>query len=106
MGKIRGARICPKQGCPNDMPCAEHARPAWEGSTRRERLPSNWNTIRRRILKRDRHQCQAPGCRAKATEVDHVINNDDDSPENLQSLCSPCHRKKTQAEAQAGRTNA
>lgn len=105
MPKIRGARICPTQGCPNDMPCTEHTRTPWATSNRRERLPNGWAKLRARILRRDRYRCQTQGCRARATEVDHVINNDDHDPTNLQSLCSPCHLKKTLAEAQAGRRN-
>ena len=103
MPKVRGARICPKHGCPNDMPCEEHQRKAWEGSTRADRLPSNWDSIRRFVLRRDNYECQWPGCRATATEVDHVIPNDDHSPANLQSLCKPHHQRKTLAEAQAAR---
>lgn len=103
MSKMRGARICPTHGCPNDMPCEAHQRKAWEGSTRAERLPSNWSAIRRRILRRDGYRCQASGCGARATEVDHIIPNDDHSPENLQSLCSPHHLEKTLAEAAAAR---
>lgn len=101
--KMRGARICPTHGCPNDMPCTEHARKAWAGSTRAQRRPDGWKALRLRVLRRDAYRCQAPGCPAKATEVDHVIPNDDHDMANLQSLCTSCHSKKTQAEAAAAR---
>lgn len=58
-----------------------------------------------RILRRDGHLCQLaiPGlCLVVATEVDHIVNNDDHSPANLQAVCAPCHRAKTKQEARAG----
>jgi 5-methylcytosine-specific restriction protein A len=103
IGKIRGARICPTHGCPNDMPCDEHKPKAWATSTRRERLPSNWSSIVRFIKRRDKGQCQWPGCQAKGTEVDHVIPNDDDDLTNLWLLCTDHHKAKTQSEAAQAR---
>lgn len=46
------------------------------------------------------------GCLVAATEVDHVIpiaQGGTDDPNNLQSTCSACHRRKTQHEAAASR---
>ena len=103
MGKMRGVRVCPTHGCPNDIPCTEHARVPWEGSTRASRLPKGWAKLRLRVLRRDRYRCQWPGCTSKATEVDHVTPNDDDAMTNLQSLCSSCHGKKSRAEAAQAR---
>lgn len=80
---------------------------AWQGSTRRARLPTNWNTTRQRILDRDGHRCtwieQGQRCLLEAKEVDHITNTDDHSDSNLRSLCSPHHRAKTQAESAAAR---
>ena len=47
-------------------------------------------------------------CGQPAAEVDHITpltlgGTDDDA--NLQALCTPCHRTKTQAEARAGRAD-
>lgn len=51
--------------------------------------------------------CEQPGCRALATEVDHIQGVGDGGERydwtNLQSLCTPCHERKTLAEAQAAR---
>jgi 5-methylcytosine-specific restriction endonuclease McrA len=51
---------------------------------------------RRKVLARDRHRCQAPGCEhTKFLEVHHVKSRADgggNKLENLISLCSACHR--------------
>ncbi len=51
---------------------------------------------RRKVLARDRHRCQAPGCEhTKFLEVHHIQPRTDgggNDPENLITLCSACHR--------------
>lgn len=64
-----------------------------------------WRRKRDRILARDCHQCQP--CRRKgfvvlADEVDHIValsegGTDDES--NLEAICNPCHKDKTQRES-------
>lgn len=65
-----------------------------------------WQKQRERILKRDAGLCQpcmrrghvTPNCRA----VDHITNKAQgggDNDENLQTICPPCHKAKTAAEA-------
>jgi 5-methylcytosine-specific restriction endonuclease McrA len=81
---------------------------AWEGSDRRARLPGDWALRRIRVLRRDAYRCQAKGatgrpCGAPANEVDHIVRGDNHAYENLQAICRECHKKKTQAEAQAAR---
>ena len=100
---------------------------AWDHSTRRARLPGNWQKLRREILSTANHQCQglaptqapppstppwragtfapdgrwhAAACDRHATDVDHVVAGDDHSPSNLQALSLPCHRAKTARERQ------
>lgn len=72
------------------------------GSTRKARLPKDWPSIRKRILQRDGYACtwtnQGLRCGAPATDVDHIVNNDDDSDANLRALCSSHHRTKTSGE--------
>jgi len=60
--------------------------------------------VRREVLARDRHQCQAPGCgRTRFLEVHHVkprSKGGRNDAENLITLCGSCHRlwheKKTE----------
>lgn len=73
---------------------------AWEGSTRRARLPRNWRTLRLRVLRRDGYICQARFsegqlCGQPATDVDHIEPGDDHSMGNLRALCAWCHRQKS-----------
>ncbi|MEO9463911.1 HNH endonuclease [Sulfitobacter pontiacus] len=63
-----------------------------------------WRKLRLTILRRDGYLCQLcwKGGRAtEATEVDHIVprhKDGSDDPENLQGLCSPCHKAKTRAD--------
>jgi 5-methylcytosine-specific restriction endonuclease McrA len=79
--------------------------PPWASSRRKGRLPADWEARRRRVLHRDGHRCQIAGrdCAGVATEVDHVVPNDDHSLDNLQAACHPCHWAKSQAESAAAR---
>lgn len=76
---------------------------AWEGSTRRRRLPPGWAKTVIRILKRDGrvcHVCGGPG----ADEVDHVRPGDDHSDANLAAIHGdPCHRIKSAREGARAR---
>lgn len=81
----------------------------WSGSTRRDRLPADWSSRRAHVLERDGFRCRAllpdgRRCPNDATDVDHILPNDDDSYSNLQSLCDPHHRAKSSAEG--GRASA
>jgi 5-methylcytosine-specific restriction endonuclease McrA len=57
----------------------------------------NWQTVRRTILERDRHTCQinGPGCRGKATQVDHIAPLSEGGARldatNLRAACSTCN---------------
>ena len=68
------------------------------------RMPGNWGTLRRRVLHRDQATCRirAAGCLVVATEVDHILPNEDHSLDNLRAVCRVCHREKTRQEAAAG----
>jgi len=52
--------------------------------------------IRREVLARDNHRCQAPGCgRTRFLEIHHIVSRQqggNNNAENLMSLCASCHR--------------
>jgi 5-methylcytosine-specific restriction enzyme A len=80
----------------------------WEGSTRRRRLPANWQQLRLNVLRRDNHSCKwinehGQLCGAPATEVDHLDRTAGDAPTNLRALCTWHHRRKSSAEGNASR---
>lgn len=85
--------------------CAEH-QTHWQGTTRRERLPSDWSTRRLIVLKRDKGICYICG-KAGADTVDHVLAGDDHSLSNLRPVHDRtpphCHRFKTSREANAAK---
>ena len=83
---------------------------AWDQgkSDRAQRLPSDWQRRRLRILRRDRYSCQArmsdgSKCLAPANQVDHKIPGDDHSEANLEALCTWHHARKSSAEGAAAR---
>ncbi len=63
------------------------------GKRNRSTIPP---AVRRAVLARDRHRCQAPGCRSTHfLEVHHLTprsKGGSHRPENLRTLCSSCHR--------------
>jgi 5-methylcytosine-specific restriction enzyme A len=84
--------------------CPTHQLPAWNNSTRKQRLPSDWNTRRQIILRRDKnicHVCGDPG----ADGVDHIIAGDDHSLKNLAPIHDRtppfCHKYKSSQEGNA-----
>lgn len=81
----------------------------WEGSDRRDRLPSDWPKLRATRLKIDGHRCcwrlpSGKRCPRPATDVDHRVAGDDHSMSNLQSLCGAHHLKKTAVDARKAKT--
>ena len=61
-----------------------------------------WRRLKAEIHKRDDWTCKCCGRVTTELELDHIVNvaqggTDDES--NLQSLCVPCHKKKTQIES-------
>ncbi len=80
----------------------------WDGSTRRQRLPGNWSSLRARILARDNYQCRmiedGARCEQIATDVDHIAPSGADAPSNLVSLCAWHHGRKTAQEGNKART--
>ena len=113
------SRPCREYGCPNTVKsrhdqgyCDKHAdkRSNWNkreqrsGSTTDRGYGHAWRVLRKSILERDNYlclHCQAKGVVSVATEVDHIkakAHGGTDQPNNLQSLCAPCHKTKTATE--------
>lgn len=113
------ARPCREWNCPNLVKsrsqngfCDNHAdkRSGWSrrvdrtGSTTERGYGHAWRKLRELVLKRDSYlcvQCDALGRVTEATDVDHIVNKASggtDDMNNLQALCSPCHRMKTSLE--------
>ena len=86
--------------------CIQHQRPAFENSTRRSRLPKDWNTRRQIVMARDKGICYICGGEGADT-VDHINQSlqDDHSLTNLAAVHDRkpphCHRYKTSAEGHA-----
>ena len=80
-------------------------RSAWSGSTRKARLPADWDRLRAVVLRRCGHRCEwienGFRCLAAATDVDHILRGDLHELSNLQGLCSRHHLAKTSSEANA-----
>jgi len=97
----RARKACAHYDCPELQPCPEHQRKPWAGSTRRARLPADWERRRRNVLDRD------PICNAchlaLGVQVDHIHAGDNHAYTNLQGICERCHQAKTQTEAQDAR---
>lgn len=81
----------------------------YEGRRRVERpsreVAREWASA---VLTRDRHLCRLrlKGCLGVATEADHIVPVTEGGEyvlSNGQAVCTPCHKIKTQEEAQRGR---
>lgn len=82
----------------------------WETSDRRERLPGNWEALKRAVKKRAYatsrlgiEQCEkrlpsGARCPRAGTDVDHIIPGDDHALKNLRLLCAHHHGKKSAQE--------
>ncbi|MBF6792140.1 HNH endonuclease [Acinetobacter baumannii] len=113
-------RPCREFGCTNLVKsasqkgyCEDHAhkRSGWgkrqdrTGSTTERGYGHAWRKLRESILERDGYlcvHCRAVGRVSPATDVDHIkakAFGGTDEPDNLQSLCSPCHKEKTAKES-------
>lgn len=81
----------------------------WETSDRRERLPSNWPQLVKIVRKRSGGRCEfllpsGKRCPRKGDGgVDHIVNDDNHSLENLRDTCKHHHGKKSSAEGLAAR---
>lgn len=65
----------------------------------------HWRAIRRQVLVRDHYTCRS--CGKYGNEVDHIDGDSTHNPNdgsNWQTLCKPCHSRKTVTENQRNST--
>lgn len=80
----------------------------WETSNRRDSLPPDWPARREQRLEFDGYRCTATmrsgsRCRDRATDVDHHRGRDHHELDDLRSLCSWHHDRKSSREGAAAR---
>jgi len=106
---------CTHQGCgalvrDGSGRCAAHPKRAWAGSGNETKRLRGRAGVERRTRWLTLHpyckHCEAKGINRLGFTPDHIVplsegGRDDES--NIQTLCEPCHRVKTQAEAARGR---
>src|SRR5579862_1734998 len=76
----------------------------YRGSAASRGYDSDWEKVRQQALRRDKFICRAclvEGRTTPAKDVDHIVPLAVDPARrldltNLQSLCRPCHRHKTE----------
>lgn len=95
----RAPKVCPK--CSNPQPCPTHHKVPWQGSTRRSRLPKDWEHRRRQVLD-DQPVCAICN-NALAVVCDHIVPGDNHHRSNLQGICTSCDRTKSAYEGQTAR---
>lgn len=112
---------CRKPGCSKTTTdssgyCDEHKSTdaswsRWQrdrGNRHKRGYGSKWDKLRLIVLNRDLHLCQEClriGETAEAKTVDHIVpksGGGTDDMSNLESLCWPCHRRKTARESRGG----
>lgn len=75
---------------------------AWTNGSGRT-ATAHWQRLRTQALTRDHHTCQQFG--DNGNQVDHITPHAEggtDTLTKLQTLCTPCHKQKTQDEARRG----
>ena len=69
--------------------------------------PSDWDEIRRTVLRRDGGRCQECGTRQHPLHVHHIVSlsrGGSDDPSNLVTLCEDCHSQYHSHMGGAGRS--
>lgn len=102
----RAPRHCGFDGCRTPVTgrayCDEHRRP-FAGSTRNTH-GRPWRERKAEVLARDGGVCA--NCQGPGTHADHIVPKamgGTDALDNLQTLCAPCHYRKTARDANEAR---
>lgn len=109
---IAARKPCARPGCgallaPGVRYCRVHARAAehQRGTSTQRGYTARWHRAAKQHLRANPLcvACEMAGITTAATEVDHIIPHQGDQrlfwdAENWQSLCKPCHTRKTNRE--------
>ena len=103
-----GSSYCAKHKPKQDTGWDKHR--AKHGNSRHKAgYGSNWDKLRKAVLVRDRYLCQTClrlGVMREAKQVDHKLPKSlggTNELTNLEAICYPCHKIKTNKEAAAAR---
>lgn len=92
------------KSCPNlsTMILMKAALMSWSTSTRKSRLPENWEALRLEVRDRAGGRCEYADANGRCPNIgnqcDHIIRGDDHSKANLQWLCTKHHAIKSSRE--------
>lgn len=92
---------------PRHRPPGWTPRVAWDHKSINQvkRSSGPWARKRLRVFERDKYVCQECQRVTLCPECDHIValaNGGTDDDANLQTLCKPCHKAKSQREATRG----
>lgn len=102
------SRVClglPDKPCGEIIPanstrCTECQRAVWRARPKRHAAPydAKWRRLSKRQRRREPLcQLRLPGCTVLATEADHIVpvtRGGTSTPDNLQSACGSCNKRK------------
>lgn len=90
---------------PRHRPPGYAPRKAWQraNNVKPKPLGRAWRDLRLRVFRRDGYRCRQCGRLCAYPECDHITPRSEggqDVEGNCQTLCTACHKAKTQAESQ------
>lgn len=97
-------RVSAESRCPDHRATHGWRNDRQRGNRHQRGYGAKWDKIKPVVLARDGYlcqPCQQKGRLTPANAVDHIVNKatgGDDSLVNLQSICTECHKTKTNTE--------
>ncbi|AXY57283.1 HNH endonuclease [Acinetobacter chinensis] len=98
LGKLGSSRLPTLQSNHRTLPKPEPAYGQGRGGR-------PWRRLKQQVHERDEWECQQCGRITMELQCDHIVNKAQggtDDLNNLQSLCTECHDRKTQQESKQG----